>query len=74
MYWLNRYKVAKGCHVCGYNKHAAALDFHHPERKNGRKKGVSFMKTHALKKLMAEVRKCEVICSNCHRIEHAEGT
>jgi len=27
--WVNNYKSSKGCAICGYNKCASALDFHH---------------------------------------------
>lgn len=67
-HWIDKYKVACGCEVCGYNSHPAALDFDHinPEEKEfliprllGRGN---------LKRLFREIRKCRVLCANCHRI------
>ena len=67
---LNRYKVKCGCYRCGFNESPQALDLHHidPETKSGT---VSAMLTNKLKDLISEVRKCVVICANCHRRLHA---
>lgn len=64
--WLDRYKVLKGCSICGYKKHAVALDFHHrdPAEKIER---ITQMVTWAKVKIKAEVAKCDVVCANCHR-------
>ena len=69
---INAYKVAKGCEQCGYNEHAVALDFDHiiPSEKKftiSRRLDLSTIKT-----LMKEVRKCRVLCANCHRIKTHE--
>lgn len=64
---INRYKVLKGCQHCGYNDNPVALDFHHSGDKVG---GVAGMLTHTRKKLFTEIRKCTVLCANCHRVEH----
>jgi hypothetical protein len=54
------------CVVCGYDRYVGALHFHHldPSRK-------SFALSHegvtrSLDKARAEVRKCVLLCSNCH--------
>ena len=67
---LSRYKMNCGCYKCGFNESPHALDLHHidPETKS---KTVSAMLTHNLKDLINEVRKCVVICANCHRRLHA---
>jgi hypothetical protein len=62
-------KSEKGCEMCGYNEHPAALDFDHinPEEK-------SFIISHAVSRdrpwslIEAEVSKCRILCANCHRI------
>lgn len=59
------------CQICGYNKEGGAFDFHHldPEEKeiavsnNGR--GTSW------KRIAAELRKCILLCANCHREVHS---
>ena len=60
------------CAHCGFF-HPAVMDFHHinPETKE---RGVSeFVRGgYALNRLVEEIDKCICLCSNCHRILHAE--
>jgi len=70
MYWINKYKIAKGCSQCGYNKHAVAIDFHHVGQKDY---DLNKIKTHSLIKLFSELRRCILLCANCHRVEHLTG-
>ena len=63
---LGSYKLKKGCQFCGYNKCSSALEFDHIERNKkeftiGKKFG-----TVSLKVLFSEIRKCRVLCANCH--------
>ena len=69
-HWLNKYKVYTGCEECGFNGHPHALDFHHFNEENKLER-VSRLKAGNLKILINEVRKCYVLCANCHRINHA---
>lgn len=61
------------CEKCGFD-HPAALDFHHldPTQK---KNTISTLKWAGVSQstLDAEIAKCIVLCSNCHRIEHYEN-
>ena len=59
------------CQVCSYNKSSRALEFHHldPTIKDigfggARASNVSW------KKLVVELRKCILVCSNCHKEIH----
>lgn len=62
--FLANYKLEKGCLDCGYNKHHSALDFDHV---SGTKElNVCFAKS--IGQATKEIKKCEVVCSNCHRI------
>lgn len=64
-YWLGRYKQAKGCELCGYDKHHAALHFDHLDMYQ-KIHDVSKMVKGNLSILIQEVRKCRVLCANCH--------
>lgn len=64
--WMQQEKLKCGCIDCGYNKHPAALDFDHVRGK--KRFEVSKIKR-SLKALKAEIAKCVVRCSNCHRIK-----
>lgn len=65
---LNLIKVAGGkCVLCGYSKNPSALEFHHlhPEDKSY---GLATKGTcHNIQQDLAEVKKCILICANCHR-------
>ncbi|HEX5186504.1 MAG TPA: hypothetical protein VFV86_06400 [Nitrososphaeraceae archaeon] len=66
-------KEDKKCEKCGYNKCMEVLDFHHldPNQKEfnisnfGRMKGFT-----KLDQVIEEIKKCVVLCSNCHREFH----
>ena len=64
---ITELKLRLGCTDCGFNAHSAALDFDHLPGFEKRAT-VSSMLARPTKTLMAEVAKCEVVCSNCHRI------
>jgi len=69
--WVNNYKLSKGCAICGYNKCASALDFHH----NGDKEfGIARAINGNInfKRIKKEMEKSIVICANCHRELHAK--
>lgn len=59
------------CIRCGYNKHPAALEFHH---KDSSKKDFSIgtVANKRWESIVNEIKKCELLCSNCHRIEHSD--
>ena len=65
--WLDLYKMSKGCEICGYKEHPVALEFDHLNKAD-KIRDISNMKKGNLKKLIAEVRKCRVLCANCHAI------
>jgi hypothetical protein len=59
------------CQVCGYKKCIAALELHHI---NPQEKDFSFSKVRANNanwaKIVEELRKCILVCANCHREVH----
>jgi uncharacterized protein (DUF3084 family) len=65
--WLESQKIA--CIRCGESD-PACLDFHH-RNPNEKELTLSLAIARAsLKRIQAEVVKCDVLCSNCHRKTH----
>jgi hypothetical protein len=79
----NKYTVEKGrlnkkkavelkggkCENCGYNRYIGALEFHHLDPT---KKEITISRTiQSFERLKTELEKCSLLCSNCHREEHA---
>ena len=58
------------CERCGYDRCRAALDWHHrdPSQKSFQ---INDGQTRSLARMRAEVAKCDLLCANCHREEHA---
>lgn len=67
--YVASYKSTHGCLLCE-EKHPSALDLHHidPEIKDS---ALSQMLFNCKDKIDAEIAKCVVLCSNCHRKHHA---
>jgi len=66
---ISRYKTACGCSICGYNKHPFALDFDHLDPSTKRGAGYAAVcSSWSRKRLKEEIRKCRVVCANCHRL------
>lgn len=64
-HWLNVYKLKKGCEECGYNKYPEALHFDHLDQETKHNE-ISSMFGYKLTRIFEEVRKCRVLCANCH--------
>lgn len=67
--WLAAYKTGKPCTDCGGVFHHVAMDFDHL---GGKLFDVSDMIKHGKKKILEEIAKCELVCSNCHRVRTYE--
>ena len=59
------------CSKCGYKKCYRALEFHHKDPTK-KKFSISNCRGRSLAKLREEVKKCILICSNCHAELHEE--
>lgn len=57
------------CNLCGYNKCIAALEFHHkdPMMKDATVKNII---SGSWEKIQEEIKKCVLLCANCHRENH----
>lgn len=65
------YKGGK-CVICGYNKCASALTFHHRNPLD-KSFGISNPETRSWEKLKKELDKCDLLCCRCHaEIEDAK--
>ena len=68
--WFNEYKSKLKCSVCSEN-HPACLDFHHKDRDLKESEIAKLVgHTFSIERIMAEISKCIVLCSNCHRKHH----
>lgn len=65
---VSEYKIEKGCKDCGYNSFPEALDFDHVIGTKCFNIGEAIAGTYSLEKLLEEINKCEIVCSNCHRV------
>ena len=67
---LRKIKLEKGCLLCGFKGHHAALQFHHrnPRFKRFR---LGDGRNYSWKAVLREMAKCDVLCANCHyALEH----
>lgn len=68
--WFWEYKSTLKCQNCGEAR-TPTLQFHHL---NSKDKEITLSKAVTdlwpIKKIMEEIAKCDVLCANCHAIEH----
>ena len=65
-------KLQSGCTDCGYAENAVALDFDHIPGNGQKKFNISqSIVNHSWDSILLEIAKCQVVCSNCHRIREA---
>ncbi len=69
--FVEEIKRERGCSRCP-EKHPACLDFHHrdPSQKLFSISNGASQNRYSEDKLLIEIEKCDIICSNCHRKEH----
>lgn len=65
---LNDYKKQNGCIKCGTKDHRV-LEFHHTSDKEF-SIGTARYNHFGIERVKKEIKKCVVICANCHRIIH----
>ncbi len=78
-YRQTRYKTLKDaavsafggkCAHCGGSFHRAVFDFHHRGDKAGSPSGMFV--NQSMRTLAKELAKCDLLCANCHRLEHRD--
>lgn len=57
------------CMDCKNSFNPVAMDFDHREGSD-KKMNVSMLCNYSWDRLLKEIEKCDIICSNCHRIRH----
>ena len=72
--WMVEYKRDLKCSRCDED-HVGTLDFHHidPEQKDMEVSG-AIHNGWSVKRILEEISKCIVLCSNCHRKLHFNET
>lgn len=64
--WVDGLKKSRGCYICGESR-PPCLDFHHRDPATKLfNVGKGMRKNRHI--LEAEIEKCVVVCSNCHRV------
>ena len=70
-YYINRKIIdtlkAVPCHDCKNSYPTYVMDFDHREPKEKRF-DIARCMAHPIEKILKEIEKCDVVCSNCHRI------
>lgn len=68
--WYFALKATLVCSKCGEN-HPACLEFHHRDSKE-KEVGIAICVRQgwSQKRILEEMAKCDVLCSNCHRKHH----
>lgn len=67
--FIARVKRMASCSNCGYDKCPDALEFHHKEPQH-KEVEINKIRDSSIEKIKEELRKCEILCANCHREIH----
>ena len=71
----DKQKQEIGCAICGYNKYGSVLEWHHNNPKEKDFNPGDIMNQTSLKAwnlYQEEIKKCTLLCANCHREWHIE--
>lgn len=65
--------LGEKCYICGFDKYISALEFHHIDGGEDKNFNLSnyFTGCNLSEKIVSELNKCIILCSNCHRALHA---
>ena len=64
----DKIKLERGCDICGYNKCPNALEWHHTDDNKDDSPAVSIH--YSVERYLSEIKKCDLLCANCHREKH----
>lgn len=65
--YVDKLKAETPCMDCGNNFPPVAMDFDHRDGTE-KYKNVSQLLKYSWKKMLEEIQKCDIVCSNCHRV------
>lgn len=68
--WYRSLKDDRECAECGESR-PAALDFHHGAGEKTMRVSEMVTQGYGKERIRREIRKCTVLCANCHRVRHA---
>jgi len=71
--WFEKYKSGLKCAICS-ESHPATIDFHHKSGKKEFAVGYMAFNGYSIKRIEKELKKCEVLCANCHRKAHFKNS
>lgn len=66
--FIRAFKEASSCADCGGRFHPCCMDFDHIRGEKKAEISYMVMHEHSLEDVKAEMEKCELVCSNCHRL------
>ena len=69
--WWEEYKSSLKCSKCLEN-HPGCLEFHHKNSEEKEHNVANMIKSYSKSKILEEIKKCDILCANCHRKLHYE--
>lgn len=72
--YIKKLKEKTPCADCGKYYPSFVMDFDHKENKEFLISRAVSSGTHTLEKIKKEIEKCDIVCSNCHRIRTFKKT
>mgnify|MGYP003132136593 CR=1 FL=1 len=67
--WFDDYKSVLKCEICGEAR-SYCLEFHHAHGTKEREISRMVFCSYSIKTILSELKKCQVLCSNCHKELH----
>ncbi len=67
--WVWEFKKKLRCSICGED-HPSCLDFHHRDPSKKEFSMGRLLRKSNKEDAMKEIKKCDILCSNCHRKMH----
>lgn len=69
---VDTYKEEYGCKYCTMSE-AYCLEFHHRNSISKETSVSNLLRRRNIKKVWEEIKKCDIVCCNCHRKIHGHG-